>query len=141
MTKKGKKIPKTSFPLLERLARKLYDDLKAKFTRTVHKEFGLTENVSRAKEAIVASLCELRKHVDVSETNIFFHSYGNKGKVFMIGNNPTTAILRQRPLNASRFILNILLKWFAETLRTKDCHEALTLSGGRDLLSLLCSLR
>jgi hypothetical protein len=30
------------------------------------------------------------RHVDVTETNPFFHSYGADGKVYLITNNPST---------------------------------------------------
>jgi hypothetical protein len=83
VNKKGREITRQRYPLLEKLARKIYS--------TIQKEInpeGLTKNVSRGAQALYKEIVLLRRHVDISETNLFFHSYGKDGQVFLITNEP-----------------------------------------------------
>lgn len=81
--RKGREITRQKYPLLEKLARKVYTNIQ----KEINPE-GLTKNVSRGAQALYKEFVLLRKHVDISETNVFFHSYGKDGQVFLITNEP-----------------------------------------------------
>ena len=74
--KKDKK-GKQKYPLLEKLAAKLYSNIQ----RLYNNPDGLTKNVSRGKMPLVQGIAMLRKHKDIHETDSSFHSYRKEGKV------------------------------------------------------------
>jgi hypothetical protein len=82
--RKGRDITRQKYPLIEKLARKLYSNIQ----KECNNPDGLTKNVHRGAQALYKELVLLRKHVDVTETNVFFHSFGEDGKVFLITNDP-----------------------------------------------------
>ena len=83
--KKDKK-GKQKYPLLEKLAAKLYSNIQ----RLYNNPDGLTKNVSRGKMPLVQGIAMLRKHKDIHETDSSFHSYGKEGKVYLIANDVRT---------------------------------------------------
>ena len=80
--KKGQ-VTQHRFPLMEKLATDVY---KRIFTEL--KPEGLTKNVSRGKLPLYKEIVLKRRHVDVHETNPFFHQYRKDGKVYLIANDP-----------------------------------------------------
>jgi hypothetical protein len=81
--RKGREITRQKYPLLLKLARNLYTNIQKECNPD-----GLTKNVSRGAQALYKELVLLRKQVDISETHVFFHSYGKDGMVFLIANEP-----------------------------------------------------
>jgi hypothetical protein len=85
--KKGKDVPRHKYPLIEKLASKIFVSIQREF----NKPEGLTKNVSRGKVPLYKEIILARKHVDVSETAVVFHSYAKDGKVFLVQKNPVNA--------------------------------------------------
>jgi hypothetical protein len=81
-TRKGREVQLHKFPLIEKLARKIYNAIQKEFKNPV----GLTKNVTRGSKGLYQELVMLRKHVDAVETDPFFHKYSKDGKVFLIAN-------------------------------------------------------
>lgn len=75
---------KHEFPRIVKLAGKIHTNIQRQF----HDPEGLTKNVSRGKQPPHREIIPSRKHVDISETNPFFHEFGVDGKVFVLGNKP-----------------------------------------------------
>jgi hypothetical protein len=87
---KGKDVERHVFPLLEKLAGKLFAAIQSAI-----KPPGLTVNPSRGKQPLYKELVLSRRHVDVTETDPFFHSYARDGKVYLISNNASHCGLDQ----------------------------------------------
>jgi hypothetical protein len=80
---KGKEVIRTKFPLMEKLALKVFQNI----VKMIKPE-GMDTNVTRGKRKFMTELLLLRKHVDVHELDVFFHRYAKDGKVFTISNSP-----------------------------------------------------
>jgi hypothetical protein len=80
---KGKEVHQHRYPLVEKLAAKIYAAIQHEFNNPE----GLTKNVSRGKMTLVRDIILRRRHADITETDPFFHKYGNDGKVFIITNS------------------------------------------------------
>jgi hypothetical protein len=78
--KKKKEVTYHRFPLIEKLALKVYKNILVMF----NKPEGLTVNTSRGKVPLYQAIVLQRKHMDVNETPPVFHGYGKDGKVFAI---------------------------------------------------------
>jgi hypothetical protein len=81
--KKGREFEWQRFPLIETLARKIYTSIQKQFNPE-----GLTKIVSRGAQLLYKELVMLRKHVDSTEADVFFHRFSKYGKVFLITNSP-----------------------------------------------------
>jgi hypothetical protein len=82
VTQKGKDTMKTRFVLMEKLALKVYTQIKKVFNPE-----GLTKNATRGKQRLFKEILLSRKHVDVTELDVFFHPYAKDGKVYTISNS------------------------------------------------------
>ena len=82
--KGGKEVSKHRFPLVEKLVSKMHNAIYKEF----NKPDGLTKNSTRGRVPLLKDLTLNRRHVDISETDPFFHPYGKDGKVFIITNTP-----------------------------------------------------
>jgi hypothetical protein len=80
---KGKEIRQHRYPLVEKLAAKIYASIQTEF----HNPEGLTKNVSRGKMTLVRDIIIRRRHTDISETDPIFHPYGSNGKVYIVTNS------------------------------------------------------
>jgi hypothetical protein len=81
--RKGGNLNKHRYPLIEKLASKVYAKIRQEFAPD-----GLTKNVSRGKTPLYKEILLSRRHVDVTETDPFFLEYTQDGKVFLINNSP-----------------------------------------------------
>jgi hypothetical protein len=81
--RKGREITRQKYPLILKLARKIYTNIQKELNPE-----GLTKNISRGAQALYKEIVLVRRHVDISETDVFFHSYGIDGQVFLITNEP-----------------------------------------------------
>ena len=74
---------KTRFQSVEKLANKMFNAIKTK----LNNPDGLTKNSTGGKMPLVKEIILRRKHVDVSEVDVFFHPCAKDGKVFIVTNN------------------------------------------------------
>lgn len=74
---------KTCFPLIEKLALKIFNLINSNFNKP---EF-LPKNITRAKMPLVKKIVLLQKHGDRAEIHPFFHSYAKDGKVYLLKND------------------------------------------------------
>ena len=81
---KKRDVQQHKYPLIEKLATKLYTGIQKEFNNPD----GLTKNVTRGKQPLIREIIMARRHVDVSETHPFFHQHGRDGKVYLIANSP-----------------------------------------------------
>jgi hypothetical protein len=80
---KGKEVRQHRYPLVEKLAAKIYASIQGAFSNPE----GLTKNVSRGKMTLVRDIIIRRRYTDIAETDPFFHKYGNDGKVYIVTNS------------------------------------------------------
>ena len=83
--KGGKEVTKHKFAAVEKVASKIYNSIRKEFNNPE----GLTKNTSRGRTPLLKNLILNRRHVDITETDPFFHQYGKEGKVFIITNTPS----------------------------------------------------
>ena len=83
---KGKPIVKHKFPLVEKLAAKLYNGILLHFGNPE----GLTKNATQGKLPLFQEIVLGRHHTDVAMTDPFFHPYQEDGKVYIISNDTCT---------------------------------------------------
>jgi hypothetical protein len=81
---KGAKQPITTFPRIQKLCTKLYQQIQGLF-----KPEGLTKNSTRGRDALVSLILMHRSRKDVATLDVFFHSFAVGGQVFTITNNTT----------------------------------------------------
>ena len=81
---------KQKFPLLEKLANKVYASLMKAYNPE-----GCTKNISRGRIPLYKELILSRRHVDVVDTDPFFHKYATDGKVYLIQNVPLNSGIDQ----------------------------------------------
>lgn len=84
---KGKEQRQHRYPLVEKLASKIYSSILSEFNNPE----GVTKNVSRGKMTLVKDIIIRRRHTDINETHPLFHPYGNEGKVYIITNSTAHA--------------------------------------------------
>jgi hypothetical protein len=84
---KGREQRQHRYPLVEKLASKVYSSILLEFNNPE----GLTKNVHRGKMTLVREIIIRRRHTDISETDSLFHPYGIEGKVYIITNNTVHA--------------------------------------------------
>ena len=81
---KGKEVTIHKYPLVDKLAAKLYGAILSAYNNPE----GMTKNKTRGRQFIYKDIVMSRRHRDVHETDPFFHKFGSDGKVFVITNNP-----------------------------------------------------
>jgi hypothetical protein len=105
---KGKEVRQHRYPLVEKLAAKVYTSILAEFNNPE----GLGKNVSRGKLTLARDIIIRRRHTDITEVDPLFHPYGKDGKVYLVTNSTVHAGL------------DVCLKSFQEateaTLRQKN---------------------
>jgi hypothetical protein len=79
---KGKEVQQHRYPLVEKLAAKIYSSIQLECNNPE----GLTKNVSRGKMTLVRDIILRRRHTDITETDPLFHKFGKDGKVYIITN-------------------------------------------------------
>ena len=84
---KGKDVVKHKYPLVDKLAGKLYSAILTAFNNPE----GLTKNKTRGKQFLYKDIVQSRRHRDISETDPFFHQFGKDGKGYVITNDPRHA--------------------------------------------------
>jgi hypothetical protein len=77
---KGKDVRRYKYPLLDKLAGKIYKNI---YTNE-NKPDGLTKNPTRGKQPLYKEMVLSRKKIDLHETPEFFHEFAKDGKVFLI---------------------------------------------------------
>jgi hypothetical protein len=80
---KGREVTVHKYPLVDRLAGKIYSSILALYNNPE----GLTKNKTRGRQFIYKDIVQSRRHRDISETDPFFHQFGKDGKVFLITND------------------------------------------------------
>lgn len=81
--RKGGDIRTTKFPLIQKLANKIYSLIQKELNPD-----GLTKNVTRGSKPLFKEILLSRRHVDIANADPFFHPYGKDGKVFLVTNEP-----------------------------------------------------
>ncbi len=81
--RQGKNVIETQYTQIVKLARLVYKNIFDKI-----KPDCLTKNPHRTSKQLANTITWERKHKDVNETNIFFHQYGDNGKVYLITDDP-----------------------------------------------------
>jgi hypothetical protein len=81
---KGKEVTKHKYPLIDKLAGKVYSSILTEFNNPE----GVTKNKTRGKQFLYKDIVQSRRHRDISESDPFFHSYGKDGKVYLVTNDP-----------------------------------------------------
>mgnify|MGYP000691392802 CR=1 FL=1 len=105
---KGMKLTKCD--LLQKLAASVYRKIK-----DVYRPVGMTDNVSRGKQALVVDIINSRKAFDTTDVMMEFHPYNKAGKVLLINNDLPYAGL---DASVDRFQDHIEL-----SARKKDCQR------------------
>ena len=82
MKQKGREVSIHKYPLIDKLALKLYTAIVS-----LYKPDGVTKNKTRGRQFLYKDLVQSRRHRDISETDPFFHQFGKEGKVFLITND------------------------------------------------------
>lgn len=82
--KRGKEQLVTKFPLVEKIGTVIHK----KMLKVHNKPDGMDTNSTRGKIPLCIEIIQRRHHVDISETDVFFHPHGKQGNVFIITNNP-----------------------------------------------------
>ena len=83
-TKKGKKNMTQKFPVLDKVCKKVVDNIRRKFGNPAY----LTKSDHRAKAKLAMYVCLSRKTRTITKTDPFFHAFGADGQVYLITNNP-----------------------------------------------------
>ena len=78
----GTKQNVTTFPLLQKLCTKIYQQIQ-----NIYKPQGLTKNTTRGREILASLVLMHRRHADAVDLDVFFHEFARKGKVYIITNN------------------------------------------------------
>ena len=84
VTKNGKVTKQQKFPNVEKLCKKVVDNIRDVFNKPVY----LTKNQVRAKAKLSMYVFLQRKAKTITETDPFFHAYGKDGDVYLITNDP-----------------------------------------------------
>ena len=106
---KGKPIVKHKFPLIEKLATKLYNGILHHFGN----HGVVTKNNTRGKQPLFKEILIARRHTDVAMTDPFFHPYQEDGKVYIISNDTRTCGLDKCVRNFEDHV--------KQELRKKNC--------------------
>jgi hypothetical protein len=101
---KGTEQTRHKFPLMEKLAAKIFTNIQREF----NKPDGLTKNVSRGKMPLLKEILMGCCHTDISETDPFFHRFGTEGKVYLLMNNPVHSGLDIAIKQFQKYIENLV---------------------------------
>ena len=119
----GVRQPFTTFPLIQKLSSKIYQQIQAVY----HNPEGLTKNTSRGRESLAGNILMARKLSDATNLDPFFHKYAINGQVYIVTNNPINSGLNIPIKEFQRTIVTMLRKAKASRTSNDGLRLALTL--------------
>lgn len=115
----GIRQPVTTFPLIQKLCTKIYQAIQ-----TIYNPKGLTKNVTRGRESLVAMILLARKRTDVTTLHPFFHKYAKDGQVYVLVNDPINS-----GINISiKLFQNSIVDMLRKARTTRTCNDGLRLA-------------